>query len=106
MSAARSDVVTRTAAAPSPVGASSKRLTGSAVIGALTKASGRSDLPPIVIVSSRAEKEFTERARQLGAANYLIKPLVDEELDAALHQLAPLSHLVRDVTLFESEKLS
>lgn len=73
---------------------------------ASVNASGRSDLPPIVIVSSRSEKEFTERARQLGAANYLIKPLVDEELDAALLQLAPLSHLVCDVTLFESEKLS
>lgn len=73
---------------------------------ASVNASGRSDLPPIVIVSSRAEKEFTERARQLGAAAYLIKPLVDEELDAALLQLAPLSHLVCDVTLFESEKPS
>ncbi len=67
---------------------------------------GRSDAPPIVICSSRAEKEFTDRAQQLGAANYLIKPLTDVELDAALLQLAPLSHLVRDVTLIESEKLS
>ncbi len=67
---------------------------------------GRSDSPPIIIVSSRAEKEFTERAQQLGAANYLIKPLIDEELDAALLQLASLSHLVRDVTLIEAEKLS
>ncbi len=64
------------------------------------------DRPPVVIVSSRAEKEFTQRARQLGAANYLIKPLIDEELDAALLQLAPLRHLVCDVTLNESEKIS
>ncbi len=69
-------------------------------------APGRSDSPPIVIVSSRAEKEFKDRAQQLGAANYLIKPLSDVELDAALLQLAPLRHLVRDVTLIKTEKLS
>jgi chemotaxis protein histidine kinase CheA/ActR/RegA family two-component response regulator len=69
-------------------------------------ASGRSDSPPVIIISSRSEREFTERARQLGAANYLIKPLVDEDLDAALLRLETLSHLVRDVTLNELEKPS
>jgi CheY-like chemotaxis protein len=69
-------------------------------------ASGRSDSPPVIIISSRSEREFTERARQLGAANYLIKPLVDEDLDAALLRLETLSHLVRDVTLNELERPS
>ncbi len=73
---------------------------------ATVNAPGRSDRPPIVIISSRAEKEFTERAQHLGAANYLIKPLTDVELDAALLQLAPLSHLVSDVTLIATENLS
>jgi CheY-like chemotaxis protein len=69
-------------------------------------ASGRSDSPPVIIISSRSEREFTERARQLGAANYLIKPLVDEDLDAALLRLETLSHLVRDVTFNELERPS
>ena len=69
-------------------------------------ASGRSDSPPVIIISSRSEREFTERARQLGAANYLIKPLVDEDLDAALLRLETFSHLVRDVTLNELERPS
>ncbi|MCG8651242.1 MAG: response regulator, partial [Pirellulales bacterium] len=49
--------------------------------------------PPVVIISSRSEPEFTERARELGANNYLIKPLADEALDEALQGLAPLRHL-------------
>jgi CheY-like chemotaxis protein len=55
---------------------------------------GRVDSPAVVIISSRSEIEFTQRARQLGATDYLIKPLVDEDLDAALQQIAPLRHLV------------
>ncbi len=49
--------------------------------------------PPVVIISSRNEEEFTARARELGANNYLIKPLTDEALDEALAGLAPLQHL-------------
>ena len=56
----------------------------------------RSDPPPVVIISSRSEREFTERAKELGAANYLIKPLADEALDAALLNLTPLRHFVCD----------
>jgi chemosensory pili system protein ChpA (sensor histidine kinase/response regulator) len=54
----------------------------------------RADTPAVVIISSRSESEFTQRARQLGATDYLIKPLVDEDLDSALLQIAALSHLV------------
>jgi CheY-like chemotaxis protein len=55
---------------------------------------GRADSPAVVIISSRSESEFTQRARQLGATDYLIKPLVDEDLDCALLQINALSHLV------------
>ncbi|MEM1068174.1 MAG: response regulator [Planctomycetota bacterium] len=43
--------------------------------------------PPIVIVSSRNEPEFTDRARELGAVNYLFKPLEDDDLDQTLQRL-------------------
>lgn len=43
-----------------------------------------SHTPPVVIISSRSEIEFTGRAKELGANNYLIKPLTDQALDQAL----------------------
>ncbi len=49
--------------------------------------------PPVVIISSRSEDEFTDRARELGAHDYLIKPLADEALDAALREIPQLRHL-------------
>ena len=54
------------------------------------------DSPPIVIISSRSEDEFVVRARELGAADYLIKPLDDSHLDNTLKRLTPLQHLVGD----------
>ncbi|MCR9291075.1 MAG: response regulator [bacterium] len=51
---------------------------------------------PVVIISSRAESEFTDRARQLGVASYLIKPLADEALDSALNDIPSLRHLVSE----------
>ncbi len=55
----------------------------------------RSEPPPVVIISSRSESEYTDRARKLGAADYLIKPLADAALDAALRKITTLSHLSR-----------
>jgi DNA-binding response OmpR family regulator len=49
--------------------------------------------PPVVIISSRSEDEFTCRARELGANNYLIKPLTDESLDDAIVGIPTLRHL-------------
>lgn len=54
------------------------------------------DPPPVVIISSRNEDEFTGRARELGATDYLIKPLADEALDGALASIPALSHLLTD----------
>ena len=51
------------------------------------------DPPPVVIISSRSEAEFTDRAKELGANNYLIKPLADEALDGALREIPLLRHL-------------
>lgn len=62
----------------------------------------RSDPPPVVIVSSRSEKESTDRARQLGAASYLIKPLTNETLDAALRRVKTLRHLVSNSNSIQS----
>ncbi|MEZ6138495.1 MAG: response regulator [Pirellulaceae bacterium] len=56
----------------------------------------RRNPPPVVIISSRSESEFTDQARRLGAANYLIKPMADNALDDALRGLEPLRHLVRN----------
>ena len=70
------------------------------------QSSDRSDPPPVVIISSRPESEFIERAKKMGAASYLIKPLTDEALDAALLVLAPLHHLVFDRTPNQLEKQS
>lgn len=52
--------------------------------------------PPVVIISSRCEREFTDRARELGAKDYLIKPLEDSDMDSALTRLEPLRHLLQD----------
>jgi PleD family two-component response regulator len=53
----------------------------------------RSDPPPVVIISSRGEDEITSRAKELGAVNYLIKPLADDALDAALAAVPSLRQL-------------
>ncbi len=53
----------------------------------------QADSPPVVIISSRSEDEFTNRARELGAINYLIKPLADDELDGVLRGIESLGHL-------------
>ncbi len=50
--------------------------------------------PPVVIISSRNEDEFTLRARELGANDYLFKPLTDEALDGAINKLPTLCHLI------------
>lgn len=50
--------------------------------------------PPVVIISSRHEVEFTGRAQELGANNYLIKPLTDEALDRAIIDIPTLRHLI------------
>lgn len=42
------------------------------------------DAPAVVIISSRSDREFTDRARELGVSSYLTKPLTDESLDRAL----------------------
>lgn len=49
--------------------------------------------PPVVIISSRCEEEYTSRACELGANNYLIKPLADDALDEALVGIPALQHL-------------
>jgi chemotaxis protein histidine kinase CheA/ActR/RegA family two-component response regulator len=54
----------------------------------------RQTVPPVVIISSRYEPEFTDRATELGANNYLIKPLADEALDAAIAGIPTLQHLI------------
>lgn len=57
---------------------------------------GRENAPPVVIISSRNEEEFTERAEQLGACRYLTKPLTDDALDEAMRSIATLRHMVAD----------
>ncbi|MEM7314410.1 MAG: response regulator, partial [Planctomycetota bacterium] len=49
--------------------------------------------PSVVIVSSRCEREFTSRARSLGAFDYLAKPLQDHALDAVLTRIGCLEQL-------------
>jgi CheY-like chemotaxis protein len=44
-------------------------------------------VPPVVIISSRTEREFTDSASGLGAADYLAKPLTDEALDQTILRL-------------------
>jgi chemosensory pili system protein ChpA (sensor histidine kinase/response regulator) len=51
------------------------------------------DAPPVVIISSRGEDEFTIRAQELGVHDYLIKPLADERLDEVLAAMPALQHL-------------
>ncbi len=55
-------------------------------------ANKNSNTPPVVIISSRSEIEFTGRAKELGANNYLIKPLSDQALDQALAGIPSLQH--------------
>jgi len=40
--------------------------------------------PSVVIISSRSEAEFTDRAQQLGVNRYLLKPVADESMDEAI----------------------
>jgi chemosensory pili system protein ChpA (sensor histidine kinase/response regulator) len=42
---------------------------------------------PVVMVSSRQEPEFSQRARELGAAAYLTKPVSEETLRKTLDQI-------------------
>jgi PleD family two-component response regulator len=63
----------------------------------------RPDRPPVVIISSRGEDEFTSRAQQLGATDYLIKPLADETLDSALLAIPSLRHLLDHSTTTSNE---
>lgn len=51
------------------------------------------DPPPVVIISSRSEEEFTKPAKELGAFHYLIKPLSDEAIDQTLPDIPMLQHL-------------
>ncbi len=57
------------------------------------QAAEQPDSPPVVFISSRGEDEFTIRARDLGANNYLIKPLSDDALDGALAGIPILQNL-------------
>jgi chemosensory pili system protein ChpA (sensor histidine kinase/response regulator) len=49
--------------------------------------------PPLVIISSRHEAQFTSEAERLGAAGYLVKPLTDEALDQVLAACPALQRL-------------
>ncbi|NND99328.1 MAG: response regulator, partial [Pirellulaceae bacterium] len=68
-------------------------VTGMDLLSAI-KADDRDDCPPVVIISSRSEIEFTSRAKELGATDYLIKPPTDDALDSALTKIPNLSHLL------------
>jgi chemosensory pili system protein ChpA (sensor histidine kinase/response regulator) len=56
-------------------------------------AAGSANHPPVVIISSRNEDAFTNRAQQLGAAGYLIKPITEQVLDDIIATTPLLSHL-------------
>lgn len=56
------------------------------------------EAPPVVIISSRNEAEFTDRAHELGANNYLFKPLGEDALERALVGIPTLCHLESGVT--------
>ena len=68
-------------------------VTGMDLLSAI-KSDDRAGSPPVVIISSRNEIEFTSRAKELGATDYLIKPLADESLDLALTKMPSLSRLL------------
>ncbi|QDT08164.1 hybrid sensor histidine kinase/response regulator [Planctomycetes bacterium K23_9] len=68
-------------------------VTGMDLLSAI-KSDDRAARPPVVIISSRNEIEFTTRAKELGATDYLIKPLADESLDLALTKMPNLSHFL------------
>ncbi len=48
--------------------------------------------PPVVIISSRHEKEYADRAKELGVSSYLIKPLTDDALDRALAKIPSIAN--------------
>ncbi len=62
------------------------------------QSSERTQPLPVVIISSRQESEFTSRAKQLGASEYLSKPLADEALDRAIGGISSLRHLKPNLT--------
>ncbi len=57
------------------------------------KALPQSRRPPVVIISSRTEDEFIQRATELGAHGYLSKPLTDDALDEAIRGIRALRDL-------------
>lgn len=48
---------------------------------------------PVTMISSRNEPEFVSKATELGVTAYLIKPVSDEALDAAMAAVESLAHL-------------
>jgi chemotaxis protein histidine kinase CheA len=68
-------------------------VTGMDLLSAI-KSDDRANCPPVVIISSRNEIEFTSRALELGATDYLIKPLADDSLDLALAKMPSLHRLL------------
>ena len=60
----------------------------------LSKLRNLDDAPPAFIVSSRDEPSIRDAAANMGAAGYLIKPLVDDELDRAVLSIPSLRELV------------
>ena len=69
------------------------RVDGMELLSAISRV-GREESPPVVIVSSRNESSFRDAASELGAADYLIKPLADDDLDRVIQSIA-----TRDATL-------
>ncbi|MEM7475498.1 MAG: response regulator [Planctomycetota bacterium] len=64
-------------------------------MGLLQSLASRDDAPPVVIISSRSESKFTERARDLGAHSYLLKPLEDSAMDTTLAKIESLQHILK-----------
>jgi CheY-like chemotaxis protein len=58
----------------------------------------REHAPPVVIISSRDETSFRDTAAELGAADYLIKPLADDDLDDSIKSIASLRTLIRSAS--------
>ena len=57
--------------------------------------SGQEHRPPVVIISSRDEDSFRKTATDLGASDYLIKPLAEHDLDESIQSIASLRTLLR-----------
>jgi len=51
------------------------------------KSDAATNPPPVIVVSSRAETESQERARQLGADDYLVKPVAEAALNGILNEI-------------------